>query len=272
MGQSTTYVRGQVSPTPTATATVTATPTPSNTPINTPTATATATATSTPTPTPTPIGLVVAVNAWAVSHPGAPFVAMGGDSVMEGAPNFYSRADSGPCGSNCGDLLCDIARVIYTTSGNVVTGTNDGLRGTQMPAIYTKTNAVSVTPPPKYMIVEGGVNDMNHGFTFADQQTYFDQIKTTCTSHGAIMLVEEVWPNQLVSNASTVAWNSALATWASSNSVTLILMHDWMGDPAASPPYSHLVAAYTTDGTHPTEAGVQRHADKLYAVLQVLEP
>ncbi len=266
MGQGTTYVRRQISPTPTATATVTATP--SATPTSTPTATATATST----PTPTPLGLVDAVAAWAVAHPGAPFVAMIGDSVMEGAPNFYSRADSGPCGSNCGDLLCDIARVLYTTSGNVVTGTNDGLRGDQMPGIYTRANAVSVTPPPKYLIVEGGVNDMNHGHTFADQQTYFDQIKTTCTSHGAIMLVEEVWPSAIVGNSTTLAWNAALATWASSNSVTLILIHDWMGDPAASPPYSHLVAAYTTDGTHPTEAGVQRHADKLYAVLQVLEP
>jgi lysophospholipase L1-like esterase len=191
---------------------------------------------------------------------------------MEGAPNFISRADSGPCGSNCGDFLCDIARVLYTTTGNLVTGTNDAVRNTQMPAISTSASTRLGSNPPKYLIVEGGVNDINHGHTFADQQTYFDAIKTACDSVSTIMLVEEVWPSAISGNTQTLAWNSALSTWAASNSVTVILMHDWMGDPASSPPYSHLVAAYTVDGTHPSEAGVQRHADMLYTVLQTLNP
>ncbi len=132
---------------------------------------------------------------------------------------------------------------------------------------------VSPSPVPKYLIVEGGINDMSGaGATFADRQTYFDGIKTLCDNHGSTMLVEEVWPSLLDTNAHIVAWNSALATWAASNSVTVIPMHDWMGDPAASPAYSTMLSTYTVDGTHPSQAGVQRHADKLYSTLVTLNP
>ncbi len=253
------------SPSPTSTFTPTPTPTPPNTP--------TPTSTPTPTPTPTaPSGLVAAVNAWAVAHPGAPFIAVVGNSVMEGYPNYLSRRESG---CPCGNIEADVTQRVYEDSSNIVVGTNDGKSGAKMSYIYLTAHNTSLTPPPKYLIVEGGINDMSgpaHS-TFADEQTYFDSMKTDCASHGSIMVVEEVMPSGLTTNANIVAWNSALATWASSNSVTLIATHDWMGDPAASPAYSTLLAAYDNgDHTHLSIAGVGRHADKVYATLVLLNP
>ncbi len=229
------------------------------------------TPTPAPTPTPTPgPGLALAVQAWSDLHPNAPFVAMVGDSIMEGYPNFVSRSDGGPCGGGpCGNASYDIATVLYGTSGNLVTGTNDGVCNTKMAFISNKANTKSVIPPPKYLIVEGGINNLHAGDTFASQQTYFDAIKAGCNSHGATMLVEEIWPAMIATNSAILSWNSSLDAWADSNSVTVIAMHDWMADPSD---HTRMLADYTWDGTHPTQAGVRRHADKLFSTLQELNP
>ncbi len=192
---------------------------------------------------------------------------------MEGYPGFLSILDSGPSGNT----LCDISNVLYITSNNLVTGFNWGKSGAVMAYIsgVATNNALhSPSPIPKYLIVEGGVNNIHSSQTFATEQTYFDSIKSLCATKGATMLVEEVWPanSTYATDANIVAWNTALNTWASSNSITVIAMHNWMGDAAASPPYSAMVSTYTVDGTHPSQTGVQRHADKLYSTLQILEP
>ncbi len=229
------------------------------------------TPTPNPTPTPTPgIGLPAAVESWAAIHPNTPFVAMVGDSIMEGYPNFVSRSDAGPCGNGpCGNVTYDIATVLYVSSGALISGTNDGVTATRMIFISNKANTRAVLPPPKYLIVEGGINNLHAGYIFSSQQIYFDSIKSGCDSHGSTMLVEEIWPSTLATNSAILAWNSSLATWASSNSVTLIQMHDWMADPVD---HTKILPDYTWDGTHPTQAGVRRHADKIYAVLQELNP
>ncbi len=223
----------------------------------------TPTPTATATVTPSASGLSAAIAEWAIVHPGAPFVAMVGDSIMEGYPNFASRADYGPSGNT----ECDIATRLYETSGNLITGTNDGKSGASVAWILGKARNISLSPPPKYLIFEGGING---GVTagFASQQTYFDQLKTSCSSHGSILIVEEVWPSPLATNAQIVAWNISLASWASNNGATLIPMHDWMADPADN---TKILAAWTTDHTHPTQAGVARHTDAIYNTLLQLE-
>ncbi len=233
--------------------------------------------TPTPIPTVTPTatassGLVGAVAEWGVVHPGAPFAAMVGDSIMEGWSGFISRADSGACGAGpCGNTLCDIATVLYATSGNLATGTNDGKNGANMAYIYGKAHNISILPPPKYLIVEGGLNDMRAtGATFADRQAYFDQLKTLCDAHGSTLLLEEVWPS-ITNNApatSIAAWNIALNTWANVNGATVIHTHDWMADPTDN---TKILGAWTIDHTHPSQAGVARHADAIYNILLQLE-
>ncbi len=187
---------------------------------------------------------------------------------MEGYPGFLSRAESG---GPSGNTLCDIANVLYITSSNVVTGTNDGKSGAVVSYISTKAQNISLTPPPKYLVMEGGINDMSgSGKVFSDEQTYFDAVKTACASHGSTMLVEEVTPAVLTTNANIVAWNTALHTWALSNSITVIAMHDWMADPGDNTKLYY--PNYTADHTHFNQAGVQRHADLIYTTLQTLNP
>ncbi len=179
--------------------------------------------------------------------------------------------DGGPSGN----AQADVATQVYEDSSNIVVGVNYGKSGAKMSYIYLQSNGTVLPLHPKYLIVEGGINDMSGPLhsVFADEQTWFDQIKTKCGTFGATMVVEEVFPSTLTSNANIVAWNSALATWASSNSVTLIATHDWMGDPAASPAYSTLLSTYDNgDHTHLSVVGVGRHADKVYATLLILEP
>ncbi len=230
----------------------------------TPTPAATFTPVATPTATVSG-GLTAAVAEWALIHPGAPFAAMDGDSIMQGYPNFTSRAIRG---GPFGNFQCDIATRLYQASGNIVTGTNDGAQGARMSNIDWKSHSVSLLPPPKYLIVEGGINDMHFGGTFADNQSLFAHIKSDCASHGSIMAVEEVWPSIMVASALISDWNSALVTWASSNGITLIQTHDWMADPAD---HTRMLPAYTVDGTHPSEMGVGRHADAIYNTLLQLE-
>ncbi len=226
----------------------------------------------TPIPTVTPTatassGLISAVAEWSIVHPGAPFVAMIGDSIMEGysvsPPGFLSRMDGGPSGN----FECDIATRLYETSGNIITGTNDGKSGASIAWIYGAARNRAILPPPKYLIMEGGIN-AGVAAGFASQQTWFDQAKSLCASHGSTLIVEEVWPSPLATNAQILAWNSALGIWASSNVVTLIPMHDWMADPTDR---TKILAIWTTDHTHPTQAGVLRHSEALYNTLLQLE-
>ncbi len=224
----------------------------------------------TPAPTATPTatasgGLSNAVANWANAHLGAPFVAMDGDSIMQGYPNFTSRAIRG---GPFGDFQCDIATRLYQASGNLVTGTNDGAQGARMNNIDWKSHSVSLLPPPKYLIIEGGINDMRMGGTFSDNQALFTHIKSDCAFHGSIMVVEEVWPSVMVNSSLISDWNSALSVWASANGVTLIQTHNWMADPTDN---TRMLPAYTVDGTHPSEAGVARHAEALYDILLQLE-
>ncbi len=90
MGQSTTYVRGQVSPTPTATATFTPTPTVTATPSATPTSTPTATATATATASPPPVMLTrPSINNGAPSGTGVLLTATAG--TYTNSPTSYTR-------------------------------------------------------------------------------------------------------------------------------------------------------------------------------------
>ncbi len=223
----------------------------------------------TPIPIPTAtasVGLSGAVSEWAIVHPGAPFVGYVGDSIMEGRPNFVGRRSYG---GPSGNAECNIANRVYETSGNIVTGMNDGRSGEQVAVIVTIAANYALPPPPKYLIMEGGINDMRwRGTTFASRQSSYDSLKAAADSRGSILIVEEVWPSVITDNIYILAWNSALLSWASANGITVIYTHDWMADPSD---HTKLLAAYTVDGTHPTEMGVGRHADAIYNTLSQLE-
>jgi lysophospholipase L1-like esterase len=211
--------------------------------------------------------LASAVAAHAVAHPGAPFASYVGDSVMAGWNLFTTQAEGGPSGS----ATSNIAAVVYTLSGNVVTGSNWAAAGAGMNYIFSVSNNNAIPQHPKYLIVEGGINNLSGGATWATMQTWFDQIKASCVAGGVLMVVEEVAPSGLASAASINAWNVSLTSWATTNSIPLIKFHDWMADPANLNNLKTSFDLTGTDTTHLNAAGVARNAAAIYGRLQQLE-
>lgn len=208
--------------------------------------------------------LANAVAAWEAAHPGAPFLAGVGDSILMGYTNYNSYVyNSGP---PTGDTNGDFSTRVYVDSGNLVTGTNFGASGALVSFIYLESVGNALPLHPKYLLFEGGINDLSGGSTWADVVQHYDATRTACVATGASMIVSEVWPSGLATATAISNYNASLRNWITTNTgVTLLPSHDWM---ASATNLEVIEPTSTWDGTHPTLAGTERWARLILGLLQ----
>ena len=100
----------------------------------------------------------------------APLVAFVGDSITAGF-GIYDTDDP-TFAAPSGDRNGDIARVTEILSGNTIMATNLGTPGAGVGTIAAVATNLALLNRPKYMIVQGGVNDVALPGTFADVKVY----------------------------------------------------------------------------------------------------
>lgn len=158
--------------------------------------------------------------------------------------------------------------------GNV-TGSNHAMFSYGMNLIAGTMTDDALATSPKILIVEGGVNDIIAGASFATYEAKYDLILSKCHAANCHMMVEEIWPARGfvamddTKSAAIIAWNAALTVWVAANEgVELIEIYDALEDPGAA---TYLNPAYTSDGIHPNgtaNLGVEAHAAILKAKLE----
>jgi len=109
-----------------------------------------------------------------------------------------------------------------------------------------------------------GINDIINARTWAQVEADLDTIKAALYP-GQILFIDEIPPSTSLSNANAAlvrTWNSNLAIWCEANSAVLVLCHDDMGQiRPATGAIDDLATAYSLDGLHLTQAGVDKMAE-----------
>lgn len=168
------------------------------------------------------------------------------------------------------DERSNIASVVYSATGNLVTGRNIGISGAIVASCVG--NAIAYAPyyMPKYVIFQAGVNDLSgSSTTFGDLESHYDDLLADCVANGRTLIVGEVWPAAIATAAAINAYNAALNSWANENGVYVMHTHDWLADPDNN---DIMDEPYQTDWTHPSNAGVSRYAEIIIATLEYFEP
>lgn len=211
--------------------------------------------------------LASAVAAWALAHPGAPFIACAGDSIVEGYTNWLTILDAGPSGNTNGDIM----QVIGGQSSGLVVGTNFGKSGAAM--AYTQGAVDNLAAPlsPRYVLVHVGVNDINGGTVWTN--VFFNHMLAKCKLSNAVMILDQVWPWKSSLSAQISTWNAASLNWVTTNTtytngLYLLATHDPMANPTNN---VVLYPPYTWDTQHPTILGTSNYTSILLALLNSIE-
>jgi lysophospholipase L1-like esterase len=112
---------------------------------------------------------------------------------------------------------------------------------------------------PKRLTIQCGVNDINQGWVWSDELTNLIAIKAKCDSTNIMLVLEEIfpWSNGNDAQALTIrTWNTNLANYAASNGVTLVKIHDALGQLRVSTGFlDNIKTSYNQDGVHLNASG-----------------
>lgn len=216
------------------------------------------------------MGISRAVQDWETAHPGEPFIAYVGDSIVQGYPNYQlSGPPSWTVDPSHDDEGANIVSVVEALHPAAIPGLNRGWAGAQVGPSYLVLNGVNSSFNPKYILWQIGINSIQGGANdWDDVSTYYDQALTSCTSAGSILIVAEVWPASLATGTVINAYNDSMNAWAVANGVEIIHTHDWMANPSNN---DQLNPPWGVDGTHPSNDGVSRFAEIILDKLIELE-
>lgn len=199
-----------------------------------------------------------------------------GDSIMAGhnaGADWRPILDNtvagvGPIG---GTPSSSIPFVCYQTNGLAALHLNAS-QGAQTFAWAVATGGPYVTnQQANIMVVEMGVNDVNTARTWADVAADLDSIRTMHARPKPLFILEITpWTAGDDTQAATIrTWNTNLAGWCSTNSATLVPMHDALGQIRISTGYlDDIATAYDQDGVHFKQAGVNLYATRLFDALR----
>jgi hypothetical protein len=213
---------------------------------------------------PVDAALTDAYQAWTATRPGSKFVAVFGDSIVAGVPNF----DPGfpgwtPTGVNNGN----VAYRIQLACTNAITATNYGVSGASVAFCDNVANTV-LTARPKYAILRVGFNDLMNSRQWPDVVGSWNSIRAKCVASNAILVACSIWPSTALTPAAQSNYNTALKAWCTSTGTKFIETHDTM---ASVSNVNALNPLWTVDGIHPSTNGTVRDAELLLAGVAALE-
>lgn len=191
----------------------------------------------------------------------SPYLAVAGDSIVEGHPTWLSHYDVGPAGTLTDEPWYQLRQLIKSTQINGFEYQNFGMGGQTY--AFCETNAVpdALATGAEVILILAGVNDINNSRTWADVLANLDAIKVLfdASTTAVKLLIGEIlpWTNGTDAQALTVrTWNTNIAAWCTTNSATLIPWHNTMGKVRSSTgELDDLKTAYDLDGVHLTPAG-----------------
>ncbi len=189
----------------------------------------------------------------------APLVAYVGDSITAGF-GIYDTDDptfAAPSGEQNGN----IARVTEILSGNTIICTNLGTPGAGVGTISAVATNTALLNRPKYMIVQGGVNDVALPGTFADVKVYWDNIRVGTLRSNVQLIVQTIFPcNPAYATAAGVSnynYTAGLVAWCIASNVPCIEASWYMREPSNR---DAIISALQSDLTHLNTNGIARWA------------
>lgn len=205
---------------------------------------------------------------------GAPALAgYTGDSLMAGhnvGSSWYPYLDTANP-TITGTASSAIPFVCWQTNGLTALYLN-AASGSQTYTWIVSTGGPAITnQQSSIMVVLCGVNDINTGRTWAQVAGNLDSVRLMHPRPKPLFISEILpWTNGSDAQALTLrTWNTNLAGWCSTNSATMLPMHDALGKIRVSTGYlDDLATAYDQDGVHLKQAGVNAYAKRLYEALR----
>jgi hypothetical protein len=167
-----------------------------------------------------------------------------GDSIVNRYPNLAKNSMEYYLDQHFSDPVNALFRQddLYMRQGLQLI--SKGIDGDKVAGVASRFKRDAVQYRPNTVIVLVGTNNVRDGDTFANVESSFNQIKAMCSDAGIALKVCEVMPRngdtgigQTLNHydAAISAWNSALASWCSANSVGLISINYGMQDPSNRP-------------------------------------
>lgn len=182
-----------------------------------------------------------------------------GDSISVGHPDppgFTGVLEGGPSGDATWQPLYQLDAqypAAFTFYTGAIGSTGAANLGGELDFV------LALSPLPVAVIVHTGINDLAGGAVFGDISSYFDTARGRIVGAGAVPFWDELlpWTGGNDTQAAAVrTWNTALASWCSTNSVTLIQCHDPMGQNRVSTGHlDDMKSSYAQDNIHPNKAG-----------------
>jgi hypothetical protein len=216
------------------------------------------------------------LNLMALGQP--PFAVDSGDSIIAGhntaSPweTFYDTSPAGPVGTLSSEFFHQIRGLM---SPSALEYQNHAMGG----QTYSWVNSTAIKPAvmtrAKAVVIHCGINDIVAARTWNQVSADLDAIKYELAPDQHLF-IDEILPRTASSDADSATirtFNTNLATWCGSNGATLISCHDVMAQTRVSTgQLDDLLAAYDYDGTHVTQAGVDKVASLIKAALDTYYP
>jgi len=159
------------------------------------------------------------------------------------------------------------------SGGRVLTARNAGVSGERSDQMLARFDT-DVTPyAPNAVMLTAGRNDINQGVTLATFKVNVLAIMAKIRAIGAIPIIGLIPPtNTTAQHGDTIKFNTWLKYYAASNGIAVVDFYSLFVDPANG----NYLAAYYTDGTHPSHSGYlamgQLVSDKLSPLLPTWGP
>lgn len=198
-------------------------------------------------------------------------IAVVGDSIDEGYPTFTSAVDIANTGAPATTDPTHWIGYQMQLVNPALTVYNASIQGRKWSDCYFVMvpwlSAHSINP--RYVFCSCGINDIEAGFAFEDQQFYMLDCNEMVKAMGGTMVLGEVMPVSNGSDPLAVSirtWNTKLQAFCAAHMIPFIPEHDFMGVTRVSTGFKDdLNPTYSLDGIHQTSAGVAAWAGFVYS-------
>ena len=201
-------------------------------------------------------------------HP--PYLCVTGDSIPEGHNTasrfhgFYDATAHGITGTITSEIMNQLRGLI--SGGTVLQYQNHAFGGQTYAWVLSTGIVSSIATKAKNILIHAGINDIAEPREWALVESDLDAILVLINAASPVpnLLIDEIlpWTSGNDTQAGTVrTFNANLATWCTANGATLVKCHDEMGKIRVSTgQLDDLATDYNQDGTHLTQAGVDKMA------------
>lgn len=188
-----------------------------------------------------------------------PSLTIFGDSIAAGHLGYTAPHEGGPDG----DETYQITYQLQQLYGSPFTFTNWGIGSSTLSGAAFNASSVVADGAAAYLL-HSGINDIAGGTTVASMKSSLDTIYAAIPGDAHLFINEILpWTNGSDADAATIRnWNNTeLPAWASGKNVTIVQVHDGMGQIRSSTgELDDLKTAYNADGVHPNVTGYTQMA------------